>query len=91
VAYLLVSLVSLDPSPLQYLSPARPNGIALHDIIKTSQVYSMDDPSIFNLTVAMEIIPASCDYDIPLVSITLLNKLAPGTCTSNTILGYGLI
>jgi len=39
----------------------------------------------------MEIIPASCDYDIPLVSITLLNKLAPGMYISNTIFGYGLI
>jgi len=78
-------------SPLQYLSPARPNGIALHDIIKTSQIHSVNNPNIFNLTVAMEIIPASCDYDIPLVSITLLNKLAPGMYISNTIFGYGLI
>jgi len=38
----------------------------------------MDDPSIFNLTVAMEIIPASCDHDIPLINITLLNESAPG-------------
>ena len=86
------SLISCDPavfhrmlspfnlSPPQYLSPARPNGIALHNIIKTRQLHPTgDDTNIFNLTIAMEIIPASCDYDIPLMNITLVNESTSGT------------
>ena len=65
--------------PSQYLSPARPNGIALHEIVKTRQLHPTGgDANTFNLTVAMEIIPASCDYDIPLMNITLVNESTPG-------------
>ena len=65
--------------PSQYLSPARPNGIALHEIVKTRQLHPTGgDANTFNLTIAMEIIPASCDYDIPLMNITLVNESTPG-------------
>ena len=55
----------------QYLSPARPNGIALHEVVTTAHTSS--DSSIVNLTVSMEIIPSSCDYDLPLINVTLLD------------------
>lgn len=66
---------------LQYLSPARPNGIAVHDITATTESHWSDGTDGFNLTVAMEIIPTSCDYDLPLINITLLNESAPGDGT----------
>ena len=62
---------------LQYLSPARPNGIALHDIITTAHV--TNDSDYTNLTVSMEIVPSSCDYDIPLINVTVIDaETTPG-------------
>lgn len=64
---------------MQYKAPARPNGIALHDVIITSQNVSVgSDNTVFNITVSMEIVPASCDYNIPLINITLLSEDVPG-------------
>lgn len=64
---------------LQYLSPARPNGIALHDIVTTTQMNN--DSDIVNLMVSMEIVPSTCDYDIPLINVTLLDlQVTPGVC-----------
>lgn len=65
---------------LQYLSPARPNGIAVHEIVTTAQVNN--DTEVVSLNISMEIVPSSCDYDIPLISVTLLDvENASGTCT----------
>ena len=56
----------------QYLSPARPNGIALHEIITTTQI--RNDSDSINLAISMEIVPSSCGYDLPLINITLLDS-----------------
>ena len=62
---------------LQYLSPARPNGIAVHQIITTAHV--TNDSDYINLTISMEIVPSSCDYDIPLINVTIVDMEAtPG-------------
>ena len=62
---------------LQYLSPARPSGIALHEIITSAHI--TNDSDYINLTVSMEIVPNSCDYDIPLINVTLIDGEAiPG-------------
>lgn len=62
---------------LQYLSPARPNGIALHEIITSAHI--TNDSDYINLTISMEIIPSSCDYDIPLINVTVIDgEATPG-------------
>ena len=58
-------------SHLQYLSPARPNGIAVHEIITTAQVHNETDT--ISLNISVEIVPSSCDYNIPLINVTLLD------------------
>ena len=62
---------------MQYLSPARPNGIALHEVITAAHV--TNDSNCVNLTISMEIVPSSCDYDIPLINVTVVDMDAtPG-------------
>ena len=56
---------------LQYLSPVRPNGIALHEIITTAHI--TNDSDYTNLTISMEIVPSSCDYDIPLINVIVVD------------------
>ena len=63
---------------MQYLSPARPNGIAVHEIVTTAQVNN--ETEVVSANISMEIIPSSCDYNIPLINVTLLDmENASGT------------
>ncbi len=54
---------------LQYLPPGRPNGVSLHDIIITSESVTTDD--VMDVDISMEIIPSTCDYDIPLIGVEI--------------------
>ena len=56
---------------MQYIQPARPNGVALHEIVTTAQ--TNNNYGVVNLVVSMEIVPSACDYDLPLINVTLLD------------------
>lgn len=73
----------------QYLPPALPDGIGLHKLISTNQSVWSNNDTLFTFNVTMEIIPASCDYMIPLISFFLGNSSSPGKpfcCTDVTYL-----
>jgi type 1 fimbria pilin len=69
------------------LSPARPNGIALHEIITSAHI--TNDSDYINLTISMEIVPSSCDYDIPLINITVIDvEATPGMSHAAKVLFF---
>ena len=67
----MILIIIKDVITLQYIRPARPNGIALHEIITSAQTSNNYD--VVNLVVSMEIVPSACDYDLPLINVTLLD------------------
>lgn len=56
---------------LQYLPPARPNDIPIHNV--SMEVIESNWSDVVNYTYYLTVIPATCDSDIPLISITLLD------------------
>ena len=55
----------------QYLPPARPNGIPIHDI--PMEVMSSNESDVLSLTYLLTIRPATCQTNVPLISVTLLD------------------
>lgn len=69
---------------LQYLPPAHPNDIPIHDV--SMEVHQNNWRDIVNTTYYLTIMPSTCDYDIPLINITLLDvENSTGTCTVHGI------
>ena len=57
---------------VQYIDPLQPNGIFIDfiDIDVANVTYNNDANDIFvNYTVTMEIVPASCDHVIPIMTV----------------------
>ncbi len=68
VSHSYIHTMSVISFSIQYLPPGRPNGISLHDIILTTDSVTTSD-DVMEVDVFMEIIPATCDYDIPLIGV----------------------
>ena len=74
---LLICHLSLYFLCLQYLPPARPNEISIHELLNTTQKSKDEIESLFSINVTMEIIPTSCDYELPLIEFYPVNASDP--------------
>lgn len=69
----------------QYLPPARPNGLALHQLVNTTTA-SLGNDSVLNISTRLLFVPASCDYHVPMLEFVLLNSTVSGEGQSRQVM-----
>lgn len=62
---------------VQYLAPARPNNIPIHNI--SVEMTRTNESEELNYTYLLTIIPATCQVSIPLITIALERENSPGS------------
>ena len=67
---------------MQYTPPARPDGVALHDIVTSSTVSEED--GVVTLDIELTVIPTSCAHDFSPMTVTCvdLNEGEPNALLS---------
>ncbi len=58
---------------MQHLPPSKPNGISVDQLIQTTEIINTD--GILYVDVTLEVVPTTCDHEIPMMSLTLVEDI----------------